>query len=494
MMIIAENSLPGKLHSAEKNGHGPGHPRIVFEALPELADFSEFAWACIADHVTECPGAPQSPYMDEGFARDRIWIWDTCFMALYCKYASGNFPGIESLNNFYEPMLDGRETPLKIHIPDNPPLFAWAEMENYRITGKRDRLEEIFFRKRYPQKMFRLFESFRTGEILSFMGSVFPVQWEKTPFGYHWSGGRCGMDNTPRGGFPRTVIDNDPAYRNVLFLDAAAQQALSARIIHEVTGEPGFLAEYRRLAELLNSRYWDEEDGCYYDIESGSPHRRIKVMTPASFWPLLAGIASQEQAERMARHAEDPAELGGLVPFPSVARNSPYFEPDGGYWRGGVWLPTAYMAIKALEQYGFYELADRLAGRIVMHQFHTWKEFEPHTVWEAYSPTRHAPSSCKYNSGEPYAKPDFCGWSALGPVNLIIENLLGIRADGVGRVVRWRLHQTCRHGIRNLQFGGVSASLLYDGGGVTVETSAPFLLEINGRQYAVEAGTDRISL
>ena len=129
-----------------------------------------------------------------------------------------------------------------------------------------------------------------------------------------------------------------------------------------------------------------------------------------------------------------------------------------------------------------------------MHQFHTWKEFEPHTVWEAYSPTRHAPSSCKYNSGEPYVKPDFCGWSALGPVNLIIENLLGIRADGVGRVVRWRLHQTCRHGIRDLQFGGVSASLLYDGGGVTVETSAPFLLEINGRQYAVEAGTDRISL
>ncbi len=494
-MTAADNSISMDPRLIKKTDCGAGHPRIVFDALPELADFSEFAWASIADHVTECPGAPQSPYMDEGFARDRIWIWDTCFMALYCKYAPENFPGVESLNNFYEPMLDGRETPLKIHIPDNPPLFAWAEMENYRITGRRDRLEEIFFRKQYPQKMFRLFESFRAGEFLPFVSSIFPVQWEKTPLGYHWSGGRCGMDNTPRGGFPRTVIDNDPAYRNVLFLDAAAQQALSARIIHEVTGETVFLAEYQRLADLLNSRYWDEEDGCYYDIGSDSPHRRIKVMTPASFWPLLAGIASQEQAERMTHHAENASELGGIVPFPSVARNSPYFEPDGEYWRGGVWLPTAYMAIKALERYGFCKLANRLAEQIVMHQFRTWKEFEPHTIWEAYSPTRPAPSSGKYNSTVPHAKPDFCGWSALGPVNLLIENLLGIRADGVGHTVRWQLHQTCRHGIRDLQFGGISASLLYDGGKtVVVETSAPFILEINGRRYAVGAGTNRIRL
>lgn len=494
-MTAADNSISMDPRSIKKTDCGAGHPRIVFDALPELADFSEFAWASIADHVTECPGAPQSPYMDEGFARDRIWIWDTCFMALYCKYAPENFPGVESLNNFYEPMLDGRETPLKIHIPDNPPLFAWAEMENYRITGRRDRLEEIFFRKQYPQKIFRLFESFRAGEFLPFVSSIFPVQWEKTPLGYHWSGGRCGMDNTPRGGFPRTVIDNDPAYRNVLFLDAAAQQALSARIIHEVTGETVFLAEYQRLADLLNSRYWDEEDGCYYDIGSDSPHRRIKVMTPASFWPLLAGIASQEQAERMAHHAENASELGGIVPFPSVARNSPYFEPDGEYWRGGVWLPTAYMAIKALERYGFCKLANRLAEQIVMHQFRTWKEFEPHTIWEAYSPTRPAPSSGKYNSTVPHAKPDFCGWSALGPVNLLIENLLGIRADGVGHTIRWQLHQTCRHGIRDLQFGGISASLLYDGEKtVVVETSAPFILEINSRRYAVGAGTNRIRL
>lgn len=237
-------------------------PQIVFEAEPELEKLSAFAWKCAAEHISSCPGAPQSPYMDEAFAEDRIWIWDTCFMVLYCKYAPEIFPGVESLRNFYLPMLDGVETPLKIHIPDNPPLFAWAEWENYRITGDREHLKELFFQHRYPQRMFRFFESLHYGDRFPYMSSLYPVQWQKTPFGYHWSGGRCGMDNTPRGDFPRTVIDNDPAYRKILFLDAAAQQALSARIIWEVTGDTAFRQEYDTLAALLNHYYWDEEDGC----------------------------------------------------------------------------------------------------------------------------------------------------------------------------------------------------------------------------------------
>ena len=40
--------------------------------------------------------------MDEAFRDDTIWIWGTCFMTLFCKYAPAEFPGVESLNNFVE--------------------------------------------------------------------------------------------------------------------------------------------------------------------------------------------------------------------------------------------------------------------------------------------------------------------------------------------------------------------------------------------------------
>ena len=45
--------------------------------------------------------------MDEAFCDTQIWIWDTCFMSLFCKYAQSVFPGIESLNNFYEVLHNG---------------------------------------------------------------------------------------------------------------------------------------------------------------------------------------------------------------------------------------------------------------------------------------------------------------------------------------------------------------------------------------------------
>ena len=63
--------------------------------------------------------------------------------------------------------------------------------------------------------------------------------------------------------------------------------------------------------------------------------------------------------------------LGGMVPWVSVARDDEQFDPDGDYWRGSVWLPTAYMGIKALEKYGFFDLADKNAEAILEHMWRT---------------------------------------------------------------------------------------------------------------------------
>ena len=87
---------------------------------------------------------PQNPYMDEAFCDTRVWIWDTCFMSLFCKYAREVFPGVETLNNFYE----------VIHIQhaDNPPLFSWVEYENALISGDLDYIKELLYTKQFLQK------------------------------------------------------------------------------------------------------------------------------------------------------------------------------------------------------------------------------------------------------------------------------------------------------------------------------------------------------
>ncbi len=49
--------------------------------------------------------------------------------------------------------------------------------------------------------------------------------------------------------------------------------------------------------------------------------------------------------------------------------------------------------------------------------------------------------------------PDFVGWAGLGPIALLIENIIGIQADVPNRRIEWHLTRTDRHGINSLWLG-----------------------------------------
>ncbi len=489
-------------------------PKPVFEEHPEYAAFYERTWEIARDHVLPLEGMPQTPYMDEAFLLSDIWIWDTCFMMFYCKYAADVFPGIETLNNFYMPLHDGAPLPkvlmhnppewtgykdgemaqVRIHIPDNPPLFAWAEYSYALMTGDEAHLRELLLEKQYLQKHFEFFESFtEAGWGTKYTRA--PTCLVKHPDGYFWEGGRSGMDNTPRGRTGRRAEVERPNNPEMLWVDAIAQQALSADFIARIARRLGetetaekWQKVYEEISRKVNELYWDEEDGVYYDIHC-TTHAKMKCLTPASFWPMLAGIPTAEQAERMCKVLTDPNLLGGQVPWTTVARNDPDFEPEyGHYWRGAMWLPTAYMGIKALERYGKFELANDCARRIVDHMYITWRDYEPHTVWECYSPTKHEPAK----HGETRVRPDFCGWSALGPIALFLENVIGITgADAFHNTLSWNLPANIKGaiGVENYSFGDVVCSVILKDGVIRTESTAPFTLIVNGRSFAVPAGS-----
>ncbi|MBP7276422.1 MAG: neutral trehalase [Kiritimatiellae bacterium] len=464
-------------------------PSPVFSPDPSLVDLYWKTWELAYRNVKRHEGMPQSPYMDEACYDDAIWIWDTCFMALFCKYAPDVFPGVESLRNFYLPLHAGARLPITCHIADNPPLFAWAEWENFRFTGDTRHLRRLLMEDRFLQKHYRFFE--RMPEGFRLPGNSSAAVLRRHEIGFFWNGGHSGMDNTPRGR-PGNRAAGQHITTHALWVDALAQQGLSALYIAralESLGERAEAAEWRkehaRIAALLNTHYWDEQDGFYYDIDADTK-AFLKVKTPASFWPLLAEVCTPDQAKKLAAHLGDPAGLGGEVPWVTLARGDPDFVPNGNYWRGAIWLPTAYMGIKALENYGLHDVADETAWRVVQHMNATYRTYTPATIWECYSPTRPEPS-VEYGRR---ARPDFCGWSALGPISLFIENIIGIyKVDAVGRTVHWRLTRSGEIGVRNLRFGGIRADLVHDGAGtVRVRSTAPFTLNLNGRSHSVRAG------
>ena len=281
----------------------------------------------------------------------------------------------------------------------------------------------------------------------------------------------------------------------MLWIDAICQQALSARIISEMyallgdtDGASEWNAKFGKKRDIVNSLYWNADDGFYYDIDRNT-HEHYRIITTASFWALTAGVASDEQARALAKYVEDPKTLGGDVPLLSLSRSDNDFDPAGLYWRGGLWMPTAYASLCGLNRYGLYGTAHEAGCKILEHMYRTYVEYEPHTIWECYSPTKHEPASNEF--GNHIARPDFCGWSALGPISIYIECVLGFHTvDGFDKVVEWERPDDlgARVGIKNLRFGDIVTDIIADGNECRVNASDAYTLKINGNAYPIAKG------
>jgi glycogen debranching enzyme len=253
-------------------------------------------------------------------------------------------------------------------------------------------------------------------------------------------------------------------------------------------------ARFAEKRELVNRLYWDERDGFYYDIDRRD-HSPYRVMTVASYWAMTAEIATSEQAAAMVRYVLDPSTLGGDVPLLSLAVNDGDFSPQGRYWRGALWLPTTYAALKGLSAYGYQKEAHVAAKKVLDHMLRTYLDYEPHTIWECYSPTAAAPATNTKDKGR--VRPDFCGWSALGPISIYIEYVLGFHTiNAFTRTVEWAMPGDLGPcvGICNLRFGNVVTDIVAEDGVCRVSSRAPYTLRINGKAFAVAAGENRFAL
>lgn len=114
------------------------------------------------------------------------------------------------------------------------------------------------------------------------------------------------------------------------------------------------LADQRR--ERINNLMWDEDEGFYFDYDT-----KLKQLTPlatlAGFFPLWAGVASAEQAERMIASLKKFEFKHGLSSSEEVP------------WRGrqwdypNAWPPLQYIVITGLKDYGYETIAKRLAKK-----------------------------------------------------------------------------------------------------------------------------------
>lgn len=164
------------------------------------------------------------------------------------------------------------------------------------------------------------------------------------------------------------------------------------------------------LAARVRDRLWDEKRGIFANrLWSG---RFATSVAPTSFYPMTAGIATPEQAERMVReHLLDPARFGGDWPVAGTPHDDPA-AADNVYWRGRAWPPFNYLVFLGLRRYGFAAEAHRLAQRSRAMFDRGWSERRSYENWNQ-------------RTGEGGDSPDsdpFYTWGALLPLLSLLEN------------------------------------------------------------------------
>ncbi|MDR0681963.1 MAG: T9SS type A sorting domain-containing protein, partial [Dysgonamonadaceae bacterium] len=481
-------------------------PKPVLDGNPGWINMYDKAWELGFAHIkTPVASSPfVSNYYDEAFDGN-IYQWDIIFMTMFGKYAHHIFPGIQSLDNFYcRQKISGsisrtiNETTGEDAFDENssnlinPPLFSWAEVESFKITGDKSRFTAVL---PVLEKYYEFVHSKR------YSGD--------TKHKLYWSNGQSsGMDNTPRDeGRPFEHYASD----HQGWVDASAQMVTQCDNIATICEELGYAekaivyrAKAQVIADSINSWLWNEADGMYYDVKVDGTKMTWKSI--AAFWPLLAGVTSAHQDSALIGHLKNPNEFWRDMVFPTLAASHSNYQSNGGYWLGAVWAPTNYAVIRGLERVGANEFAHEASERYVEGLYQVY--LQTGTLWENYAADK---INGKFRQGvNEYNPPsdcrkDFVGWTGLGPISILIENVLGFRADGVNKILTYDLRRTDRHGIENLRMADITTTIITDDRSahpeearLTVTSDNPYTLKVlfNGEifEQKIVAGTQTINL
>ena len=473
----------------------PNKPAHIKKQLPEpfLQDDADWlklywrTWSIAYDKIrTPDPATGLVEYCDAAFSHN-IFQWDTCFMLRFLRYAPGLFHACGSLDNFYLKQHDdgficreinsitGNDFWEKQHGSSiNPPLFADAEWSLFLVTNDHDRVEKVLPSLcRYHQWLKENRACKNGGYWTTALGS--------------------GMDNSPRahvaGG---TDVHKSYGYT---WMCMTVQMALSALKISQLANAVGhselsdqYATESAELTQFVRTTFWNDEAGYYADaLPDGSVG---DVLTPAACWPLLLPGEPEDRVAAIEKALFDPDTMGRLHLVPSLSADHPLYDEKGNYWRGSVWPPMVYLAVRAMQENGRHDSASKISSN---HLSMILEVFEKTgTFWENYAPDSVSPGQI--------ARPEFVGWTGCGPIALLIEAVLGINVDAPARTVTWHIVRTDSHGLKNFRMGENLLSLHYEADENTVRVTAEDTFELcihrndNTHRFSIDAGSQLVRL
>ena len=191
------------------------------------------------------------------------------------------------------------------------------------------------------------------------------------PWDYWYSSG--GWDDYP----PQVRMHAQELAATVTPVITSAQVIRTAKILGHAAAALGldadraeYDADIARLGAALQRHAWDDESGYFGYVQhtkSGTPLDILREQGGTNLnqgfdgvYPLVAGICTPEQEERLLAHLFTPGRLWTAFGLTAVDQSAPYYRADG-YWNGTVWLAHQWYFWKTMLDLGQPDLAHRIA-------------------------------------------------------------------------------------------------------------------------------------
>jgi len=465
-------------------------PLPVWEGHPEALEAYWFCWKTLMNVWHFAPDEPDHQAVST-ICGVRSWgpwgstmVWDTAFMMYFAKYGHQAYPFIQAFDNCYARQHENgficRETDknnreVYVIFPLNPPLFAWAEWDYYKVSGDAERLKRIFLPivKHYEWWM----------------------RYQRRENGLYWTEGHNEADDSPRNTYMYYAVS------------ATSYQAMAALYLEKIARTIGrddmagfFLKQHQELAELVNRYFWDEKHKIYNDLTED--WRFITELQPGElckhchiFWPLIAEIAPKARLEGMITELQNENMFLRRSGIASLSADSKGYNPlTGQYWRGAVWPPIQCMVQEGLRNNGRYDLARAVARRYFNAVLETFRQ--KHDITENLAP----------DSPQALGVGQCVGWGGIAPVSNFIEYILGLEIDAPANAITWNIALPEEHGLKNLFFRNFKVDLLCQKRNqvneprrITVSGKGKFQLNIriDGKKtstFSIEPGTQELIL
>ncbi|MBB5537590.1 MGH1-like glycoside hydrolase domain-containing protein [Rhizobium giardinii] len=288
-------------------------------------------------------------------------------------------------------------------------LVAWLL---YQRTGERSILEASYTALARNQRWWRSHrDPDATGLVSCGTSDVGEGLYKGTAFGAR---NETGMDNSAT--HDEAVYQPETRTLSTFDLGVNCALALDAEMLSHMASVLGHHDDAREFTEaaarsraLISEQLWDSERKIFANRQRKGGF--VRSLSPTSFYPLLCGAATQEQASRLLEHLKDEKTFAGPYPLPNATRDDPAFA-DNVYWRGRIWPNVNYMVWLGLRRYGFLAEAKTLAD-------------QSHGLFmQSWEGRRIAAENYNATTGEPLDQGDtdpFYIWAALLPLMAVGE-------------------------------------------------------------------------